>query len=463
MRKLILTNLLIVLTLSVGAQIISKSQINPENLYLFGGSMTEYIAPEVSYSKAPKGFKPFYMSHYGRHGSRYLLNTSQYEGPYNTLKEAQRAGVLTPFGETVLERVEIMMHDAEGHLGDLTQKGQLQHRGIANRMVKNFPQIFNNRSHITARSTTSHRVVASMTSALMEFSSLLPKMQIDFNDSDADRYYMNYEDPYINSAKNSREKSIAVSQYNAAHTHPQRLMTELFTDTTFITRYKMKMPARRMPNSSTGNIENTDTITITVDRSGTLYNQLYELAANMQSHDLGFRLDDLFTYDEWYDLFTMNNLYWYSVSAFSPLTGSIVPYGHATLLQDILDKANMVIDEGGTSAHLRYGHDTALFPLLCLMEVNDCAWEVSDLERVAERWVAYNIVHMGSNIQLIFYKNRDNEIIVRVLLNEEEATLPITPYVDKRGKKYSNFYKWEDIENYYQSKLDNFYKIKGEQ
>jgi hypothetical protein len=31
--------------------------------------------------------------------------------------------------------------------------------------------------------------------------------------------------------------------------------------------------------------------------------------------------------------------------AFSPLTGSIVPYGHASLLQDLLDKANIAFVE----------------------------------------------------------------------------------------------------------------------
>ena len=33
-----------------------------------------YAYPDIneSYTPAPKGYKPFYISHYGRHGSRYL-------------------------------------------------------------------------------------------------------------------------------------------------------------------------------------------------------------------------------------------------------------------------------------------------------------------------------------------------------------------------------------------------------
>lgn len=455
MGKKLLTVAMIFASIGIQADIITKDEITPDNLYNFGGSMTEYIEPQVEYSKPPKGFKPFYMSHYGRHGSRYLLNTSQYEDPYNTLKEAYDKGVLTEFGKSVMDRLEIMKNDADGRLGDLTPKGQRQHRGIANRMVRNYPEIFNNKAHITARSTTSHRVVASMTAAMMEFSALLPKMVIDFNDSDYDRHYMNTEDPAISSYKNSRERNEAVSAFNAAHTNSERLMCALFTDTTFITRYAYKAPVMRFPFMPAGTQQPATGATSIQDRSDALYNQIYEVAANMQSHDLGIDLNDVFTYNEWYDMFTTNNVYWYSVSAYSPLTGEIVPYGRASLLQDILDKANDVIANGGTNAHLRYGHDTALFPLLCLMEVNDCEWSVSDLERVADKWVAYDIVHMGSNLQLIFFKDKKGTILVRALLNEKEATLPVEPYIDSKGRTHKYFYEWNRVSAYYQDRIES--------
>jgi hypothetical protein len=460
-KTLISVFLLSFFSLSLYAEIVSKDNITADNLYLFGGSMKEYIAPSVTYSDAPKGYSPFYMSHYGRHGSRYLLNTPQYEGPYNILKEANDKGVLSEFGKSVMNRLEIMKNDADGRLGDLTAKGKKQHREIAYRMVKNFPTIFNKKAIITARSTTSHRVMASMTSALMEFARLLPKMTIDYDDSGYDVYYMNTEDRFINSAKNSMERNAAVSQFNARHTHPQRLMAALFSDTTFITQYQMQIPVSM--RAAQGSIQQPRMISAAVvDRSESLYNQIYEVAANMQSHDLGFNLDDVFTYDEWYDNFTMNNIYWYSVSAFSPLTDEIVPYGHATLLQDILDKANASIKDGSTNANLRYGHDTALFPLLCLMEINDCEWSVSDLEKVADKWVDYDIVHMGSNLQLVFYKSKKGPVLVKALLNEKEANLPVESYRDSKGKVFEHYYEWEKVNKYYQDKLNVFYAKRSE-
>ena len=263
--------------------------------------------------------------------------------------------------------------------------------------------------------------MASMTAALMEFSSLLPKMNIDYNDSDFDKGYMNYEDRAINSAKNSRERNAAVNAFNAKYTNPERLMCALFTDTTFITRYPRQSSSTRS-SSTVPPLEPA----ATTDRSGDLYTKIYDIAANMGSHTyLGFDLDDVFTYDEWYESWLQNNLYWFSVSGYHDMTQNVVPYGHATLLQDFLDKADEAIASGTPSANLRYGHDTALFPLLCLMEVNDCAYAPKDIEDLANKWVDYDIVHMGSNLQLIFFKNKKGTILVRALLNEEEATLPV--------------------------------------
>ena len=448
MKKSILISLALLLPLTLCAEITKKEDINKDNLYKFRGSMTQYEDPGVTYSKAPKGFKPFYMSHYGRHGSRYLLNTPQYNDPLTILQQADDKGVLTDFGKDVLRRISIMAKDADGHLGDLTIVGQQQHRGIARRMVRNYPEIFNKKATIVARSTTSHRVMASMTAAMMEFSSILPQMNIDYNCSDYDRGYMNSEDRAINSAKNSRERNAAVSAFNAKHNNPERLMCALFSDTTFITRYER--------TSSSGSVS-------VSDRSDDLYTKIYDIAANMGSHSyLGFDLDDVFTFDEWYDCWLQNNLYWFSVSGYHDLTQNIVPYGHATLLQDFLDKADEALANGTPSANLRYGHDTALYPLLCLMEVNDCAYAPKDIEDLANKWVNYDIVHMGSNLQLIFFKNKKGTVLVRALVDEKEAKLPVECYKDSKGVEYPYFYEWNKLEKYYRDILAKWTRIKAE-
>ena len=62
---------------------------------------------------------------------------------------------------------------------------------------------------------------------------------------------------------------------------------------------------------------------------------------------------------------------------------------------------------------------------------------------------------MGSNIQFIFYRPQINKacdpdkILVKALLNEREISLPVTPVT-------GNYYRWTDLRDYYQKKLDSF-------
>ena len=47
-----------------------------ENPDRAANNMHSYEFNPIQDTKAPKGFKPFYISHYGRHGSRYEQNST---------------------------------------------------------------------------------------------------------------------------------------------------------------------------------------------------------------------------------------------------------------------------------------------------------------------------------------------------------------------------------------------------
>ena len=60
---------------------------------------------------------------------------------------------------------------------------------------------------------------------------------------------------------------------------------------------------------------------------------------------------------------------------------------------------------------------------------------------------------MGSNVQLVFYRRNanDHDPLVKVLLNEDEATLPqaLRPVTGP-------YYKWTDVKDYYLKKLSGY-------
>ena len=85
MRKIFVALSVLLLAVSLNAEIIKRDQVNADNLKKMAGSVYAYEAPTESLTPAPKGFKPVYLTHFGRHGSRFLDNASNYDRPYNIL------------------------------------------------------------------------------------------------------------------------------------------------------------------------------------------------------------------------------------------------------------------------------------------------------------------------------------------------------------------------------------------
>ena len=71
------------------------------DITLSGSNYVAYRGPQKELTPAPKGYKPFYLSHYGRHGSRYMIGKEAYDVPYFALLKAKQEGKLTAKGEEI--------------------------------------------------------------------------------------------------------------------------------------------------------------------------------------------------------------------------------------------------------------------------------------------------------------------------------------------------------------------------
>ena len=56
-----------------------------------GGVYYAYPTVEADNTPAPKGYKPFHISHYGRHGSRYLIGDNDYQWMADLMHKARSA------------------------------------------------------------------------------------------------------------------------------------------------------------------------------------------------------------------------------------------------------------------------------------------------------------------------------------------------------------------------------------
>jgi hypothetical protein len=174
----------------------------------------------------------------------------------------------------------------------------------------------------------------------------------------------------------------------------------------------------------------------------------------MQNVELGKKITlyDVFTPDEAYRIWEVGNAYWYIGWGASPATDGKMPYVQRNLLRKIIEQADSCIQLPTTSVHLRYGHETVLLPLLCLLDVNGFGLVTNDLAHLdAKGWINHKAFPMGANVQFVFYRknDKDRDPLFKVLLNENEATLPL--------KSVSGpYYRWSDFRTYYLKKLDAY-------
>lgn len=398
------------------------------DITLSASNYVAYRGPQKQLSPAPKGYKPFYLSHYGRHGSRYMIGKAAYDVPYFSLLKAKQEGKLTPKGEETLRKVALIREDAKGRDGELTPLGALQHQGITQRMMERFPEIFAGKTNVEARSTVVIRCILSMENGLQQLLRMNPQLHIFHDASYHDMYYMNQPDKRLDSLKNCIGRKVVQEELTSKHDNYKRVMEELFNDPAWV-----KL-----------NINQRD-----------LNHKLYEMAGAIQGTELRGKVSlyDLFTQDELYDNWVVSNSWWQMSYGYSPYTGNEQPYSQRNLLRDIIEKADSCIALAHPGATLRYGHDTMVTPLVCLLNLNGYGEEIKEPEKIATQWFDYKITPMATNLQFVFYrKAKSDDILVKVLLNEDEATLPIKSDV-------APYYHWNDFKAYCQEKLASFNDI----
>lgn len=417
MKRILLFTFIILASLTVSAQSIKKKiERNPK---LSAHTYLAYPAiGNIKYTEAPVGYIPFHIEHYGRHGSRWLTSRKQYTQPVEALEKANKYGALTPLGKDALRRLKIVQKAALNREGELSALGAKQHRDITRRMLHNFPEVFADSAQIDARSTIVIRCILSMENACQEIKAYNPRVCVSHDASNADMYYMNFYDDFYK------------VQHDSARTYFSGFTKNDVKRKAFIKRLISK---KKFAQDS-------------IDAALTMEN-IFDIASNMQSHDFGFDLYDLFSKKELYSLWERWNKFWYIGYGNSAEYGHIHPYIQRNLLTNIIESANNAINSAQNGASLRFGHEICVLPLAVLLELEDCNLRATSLKKLAHEWLAHEIFPMASNIQLIFYRNTTTgHILVKALLNEKEVSLP-------GDKSLHPYYEWDSLKEYYINKL----------
>ena len=430
MKKLLLTLVgamfCMVLRAQTAAQEIRQNVLCTASNYMaYPGPIQQVLTP------SPQGMKPFYISHYGRHGSRFHSRPSMYNEPYLTLARADSLGKLSNLGREVMLRLDIIRKDAENRWGELTPLGVQQQKDIARRMMERFPEVFEGHTDIDARSTGVGRCILSMEYALLEMLQHNPDLNVHHNATHRDMDYLNLQDKKLMALKFNKPAKEWYDRYVSQTAHHTHLMRELFADTLYANKH-------------------VNMVDLSV--------QLFLIAAIMQNTELGqhITLYDLFDYDESYRIWKIGNARWYIGWGAADVNGAVQPYAQRNLLRRLIEDADKVLSQPNTKVELRFGHETVLLPLICLLDINGYGFTTNDLEQLEPNgWINYRIFPMSCNLQLVFYrrspKDRADDVLFKVLLNENEATLPLPA-------NQAPYYRWGDFRRYYLDKLDRYEK-----
>ena len=153
----------------------AQLQAHPE--YLAG---TDYLCPTgpVKLSPAPKGYKPFYISYYSRHGARYAWQSDLYSWLNSTFSEAAEGDNLTTFGADFKARFDRLYPEVRYRTGDLSRRGWDQQMALAERMYQNFPKVFPDGAEVRAWTSTSTRCVMTMSAFCTGLKGSNPKLDL---------------------------------------------------------------------------------------------------------------------------------------------------------------------------------------------------------------------------------------------------------------------------------------------
>ncbi len=423
LKKITLGFVLAAVTLPVMSQTTREEMF--ADIRKTAGVYYAYLAPEkLEYTAPPKGYKPFYISHFGRHGSRYLIGENEYTDPIDKLAAADSKGKLSKKGKDALARLREIYKEAEGRSQDLSPLGVRQHRGVAERMYGAFPEVFSDGKTVSARSSMIMRCAMSMVAFGDRLKELSPALKISYEASQKYMPYLTGRSEESNEYTGSKGPwRVEYNKFRKAHTNSARFAAALFNDQEYVAKY--------------------------VDADELMW-EFYWVASDLQNMETEISLYDLFTKDELFDLWQCFNMQFYYGNANSLPSGGKVMNSYKPLLRDIIVRADSAIANPEMAATLRFAHDSNIVPLTALMRINDCAVAIDEPDSLYCYWTDFKISPMCANLQIVFFNKKGgtaDDVLVKFILNEHEAKIPV------ETDNYP-YYRWPDVKAYYEKILE---------
>ena len=426
---------------------------NPE---LSLGNMLPYRELGEGPEQAPEGYNLCYVSHVGRHGSRYFNMSSPRHRMMAFISEY--SSFLKPKGRKLMRDLDKVQVCSDKHPGELSALGEKELFAMGRRMGERTANLLGG-SRVVTYSTNSGRVMRTRDCFVAGLLDRVPSVEVDTVEfrskgkvfKEVRGYEMSNEQQEFTNKVGSRYAETLWREYDPKPFLDRYLYRErrgsvcpLFADDGLGRRYVYCV---------------------------------FECASAFLSS--GEPLPDMLRYfseEDLYQLWANRSNQWVGRCGIARQNGAVRPLTLGRgIAEEIIDDADAALTvtpacsasacsasacsacpasaatqassaSASPAATLRFTHDSYIVPLLAYLDIEGCSFD-RDTDTYSQ-FLDFDIVTMGVNLQLFFYRNAAGKVLVQILLNEKPVRLrSLSP-------ETASFYAWQDLRAFWLARKD---------
>ena len=438
MKKLIFT---LILSIS-GLSCLAQPEVVLGDPFKSSGLDNIYDFDAQICTAAPKGYEAFYISHYGRHGSRYPYTATVATALLDMLHEAGEKENLSEYGSGLMARLELFMEKAGNHIGELTDLGRQQQYRLAGEMAERYPQAFRKGAVVTAQASSSPRSILSMASFCTALARKCPSIRID--------QFQGFAETQA-TAPNMGRNPLRIKGPGLGNPYresPAEFMQRRFPEFTETVLGKMF----RDPYAALG------------DRDVQyLMDHIYMLIGGMNSLPDGVRMDfsDIATPETLARMWELDNYqrfceYIVYTASCCSVFKDIIERADArlALLDSAAGKLEGRAERRAEGADLRFGHDHVLMSLLMIADIDSFGELPENPDELGHVFQTFRSP-MAANLHFVFYrpKNGRGPILTGLSLNGQPARLSSLDKELGLSPDESGFYRWDDVKAWFEKRF----------
>lgn len=393
----------------------SAREVNPR---LFGSMMPYDFAAVESAPVYPDSLHPVYAQYVARHGARYLSGPKKTKKALKAMKEAEKAGTLTPLGREFMAYLDTVYAVNDGKWGLLSPLGKEEEQRLAMQVFADFPALAGKRVKVSALSTDVPRAIMTMYEFTHGLALLNRDLDITANSG-----------PQNSALLHFFSVDSAYSAYRGDHA-PWR---QFYRD--YLRENVAGAPALRL----IGKTPKPDDPFFLPE----LTMEIYGILQGNTAYGLPAPDEKFLTEHEFEECWKATNLQHYLRNTISPFS-EIAGRSAAPLMERLIEGADSIITvckSGEIYFDGYFGHAETLLPLLSLMHLPGCYWlpdGKKDLRALPAHWQIQDVTPLAANILIVYLQSDSGRLYTLLRVNGRTVSpLPgekeFTPWSDLRA------------------------------